>query len=91
MAVSIHFCICQALAEPHITQLSQVPVNKFLLASIIVSGFGGCIWDHSVLKYFSLVGWIPGGHPLRGEGKGVVQRVFVRGTPGRGAAFDVSK
>jgi hypothetical protein len=37
MAVSIHFCICQALAEPLRRQLYQVPVSKSLLASTIVS------------------------------------------------------
>ena len=31
MAVSIHFCICQALAEPLRRQLYQTPVSKFLL------------------------------------------------------------
>jgi hypothetical protein len=45
MAVSIHFCICQALAEPVRRQLYQTSVIKLLLASTIVSGFGGCIWD----------------------------------------------
>ena len=47
MAVSIHFCICQALAEPLRRQLYQAPVSKHLLASTIVSGFGDCIWDGS--------------------------------------------
>jgi hypothetical protein len=45
--VSIHFCISQALAEPLRRQLYQAPVNKLLLASAIVSGFGGCLWDGS--------------------------------------------
>jgi hypothetical protein len=45
MTVSIHFCISQALAEPLSRQLYQVPVSKLLLASAIVSGFGGCLWD----------------------------------------------
>jgi hypothetical protein len=45
MAVSIHFCICQAPAEPLRRQLYQAPVSKLLLASIVVSGFCGCIWD----------------------------------------------
>jgi hypothetical protein len=40
MAVNIHFCICQALAEPLRRQLYQAPVSKHLLASTIVSGFG---------------------------------------------------
>jgi hypothetical protein len=47
MAVSLHFCICQALAEPLKRQLYQPPVSKHLLASIIVCGFGNCIWDGS--------------------------------------------
>jgi hypothetical protein len=47
MTVSIHFCICQSLAEPFRRQLYQGPVSKLLLASAIVSGFGGCLWDGS--------------------------------------------
>jgi hypothetical protein len=47
MAVSIHLCICQAPAEPLRRQLYQAPVSKLLLASAIVSGFGGCLWDGS--------------------------------------------
>ena len=39
MAVSIHFRMCQALAEPLRRQLYQAPVNKLLLASTVVSGF----------------------------------------------------
>jgi hypothetical protein len=35
MAVSIHFCICQALAEPLRRHLYQAPVSKILLASAI--------------------------------------------------------
>ena len=42
MAVSIHFCICETLAEPLRRQLYQALVSKLLLASAIVSGFGGC-------------------------------------------------
>ena len=45
LAVSIHFCICQALAEPLRGQLYQTPVSKHLLASTIVSGFSNCMWD----------------------------------------------
>jgi hypothetical protein len=45
MAVSIHFCICQTLAEPLRRQLYQASVRKYLLASTIVSGFGNYIWD----------------------------------------------
>jgi hypothetical protein len=44
MAVSIHFYICHALAEPLRRQLYQAPVSKLLLAFKIVSGFGGCLW-----------------------------------------------
>jgi hypothetical protein len=47
MAVSICFCISQALAEPLRRQLYQAPVSKLLLASTIASGFGGGIWDGS--------------------------------------------
>jgi hypothetical protein len=39
-AVSIHFCICQALAEPLRRQLYHVPVNKHLLTSTVLSGYG---------------------------------------------------
>jgi hypothetical protein len=45
MAVSIHFCICQALASPLKRQLYQTPVSKHLLECTIVSGFGNHIWD----------------------------------------------
>jgi hypothetical protein len=45
MSVSIHFCICQALAEPLGRQLYQASVSNHLLAFTIVSGFGGCLWD----------------------------------------------
>ena len=41
--LSIHFCMCQALAEPLRRQLYQAPVSKHLLASSIVSEFGGCL------------------------------------------------
>jgi hypothetical protein len=47
MAVSIYFCICQALAEPLRRELYQAPVSKHLLASTTVSGFGDCKWDGS--------------------------------------------
>jgi hypothetical protein len=55
MAVSIHFCICQALAEPLRRQLYQAPVSKHLLVSTIESGFGDCISDGSPGGAFS--GW----------------------------------
>ena len=45
LTVSIHFCICQALAEPFRKPLHQAPVSKLLLPSTIVSGFGGGIRD----------------------------------------------
>jgi hypothetical protein len=43
MTVSIHFCICQAVAESLRRQFYQAPVSKLLL----VSGFGGCLWNGS--------------------------------------------
>jgi hypothetical protein len=55
MVVSIHFCICQALAEPLRRELYQVPVSKLLLVPTIVSEFGGCIWDGSQGRAVS--GW----------------------------------
>jgi hypothetical protein len=45
VAVSIHICIGQALAEPLRRQLYKAPVSKHFLASTIVSGFGVCMWD----------------------------------------------
>jgi hypothetical protein len=54
MAVSIHLCICQALAEPLRRQLYQAPVSKLLLASAIVSGFGGCLWMNSQMGQSSV-------------------------------------
>jgi hypothetical protein len=47
MAVSIRFCICHTLAEPHMRQLYQAPVRNLFLVSTIVSGFDGCIWNES--------------------------------------------
>jgi hypothetical protein len=47
VTVSIHFCICQALAEPHRRQLYEAIVSRLLLASDIVSEFDGCLWDGS--------------------------------------------
>jgi hypothetical protein len=46
ISVGIHFCIFQALAEPHRSQLYLAPFSK-QLASTIESGFGGCIRDGS--------------------------------------------
>ena len=42
MSVSFHFCICQALAKTLGRQLLLGSVSKYLLASVIVSGFGDC-------------------------------------------------
>jgi len=47
LAVNIHLCICQTLAEPLRGQLYQAPVSKYFLTSTIVSGFGDCIWHGS--------------------------------------------
>ena len=47
LAVSIHLCICQALAEPLKRQLYQAPVSMHFLTSTIVSGLCECIWDGS--------------------------------------------
>jgi hypothetical protein len=54
MTVSIYFCICQILAEPHKRQLYQTPVSRPLLASVILSEFGSYLWDGS------LSGAVPG-------------------------------
>jgi hypothetical protein len=50
MAVSIHFYISQALAEPLRRQLYQAPVSKYFLSSAIVSGFGGCLSDEYQIR-----------------------------------------
>ena len=55
MLLSIHFCICQALEELMQRHPYQVPVSKLLLASTIVSGFGGFIWDRAPCETVS--GW----------------------------------
>jgi hypothetical protein len=47
LAVSIHICISQDLAEPLRRQLYQAPVSKHFVASTIVSGFGFFLWDGS--------------------------------------------
>jgi hypothetical protein len=56
MAVSIHFCSYQVLAEPLRRQIYQASVSKLLLAITTVSGFGVCIRDGS-----------PGGAVLNGH------------------------
>jgi hypothetical protein len=43
MTVSLHFCICQALAEPLRRQLYQGPVSKYFMTP----RFRNCIWDLS--------------------------------------------
>ena len=48
-------CIGQDLEEPLRRQLYQAPVNKLLLTSAIVSGFGGCLWDGSPSE--AILGW----------------------------------
>ena len=42
LALCIHICIGQAMAEPLREQLYQAPVSKHFLASAVVSGFGVC-------------------------------------------------
>ena len=48
LMVSIHLCICKALAGPLRWQLYQAPFSMHLVVSTIVSGFGNCIWDESL-------------------------------------------
>ena len=55
LAASILICIAQALAKPLRRQLYQAPVSKNFLASAIVTGFGGCIWDRS--PGWAVFGW----------------------------------
>jgi hypothetical protein len=43
MALSIYFCVGQALAEPLRRHQYQAPVSKHL-AYTVVSGIGNCIW-----------------------------------------------
>jgi hypothetical protein len=47
MAVSIHLCICQALADPLRGTAISGSCQQALVGIIIVSGFGNCIWDGS--------------------------------------------
>jgi hypothetical protein len=46
MAVSIYFCICQAIAEPLRRRLYQAPVSKLLASKIMI------VW-------WLFMGWIP--------------------------------
>ena len=48
LAVYIHLCIDQALAEPLRRQLYWAPVSKHFLASAIVSTFDVYMWDGSL-------------------------------------------
>jgi len=45
LTASILTCISKALADPLRRHPYQAPVSKHFLASAIVTGFGGCIWD----------------------------------------------
>ena len=76
MIVSIHFCICQALAEALRRQLYQAPVSRLLLASAIVSGFDGCS-----------MGWIPKWGSLWMVISSVSAPNFVSVTPSMGILF----
>jgi hypothetical protein len=53
LAVSIHLCICKALAGPLRRQPYQAPLSMYFLASTIVSGLGNCIWDESLSETIS--------------------------------------
>jgi len=55
LVASICLCLCQALAEPLRIQLYQASVSMNFLASTILSGFVGCIWDGTPLEAVS--GW----------------------------------
>jgi len=54
LAVSIHLCICQALAEALRRQLYQAPFGMHFLASAILSGFGGCMYMDWIPRWGSL-------------------------------------
>jgi len=45
LAVSILICISRTLAETLRRHPYQAPISKHFLASAIVTGFSGCIWD----------------------------------------------
>ena len=47
LSESIHLCICQTVVEPLRRQPYPAPVSKHLLASTMVSGFCGSLWDGS--------------------------------------------
>jgi hypothetical protein len=48
LVVSIHLCICKALAGPLRRQLYQAPFSLHSLTSTKVCGFGNCIWAESL-------------------------------------------
>ena len=56
LTASIHICISKNLAKPLRKHLYQAPLSKHLLASAIVPGLGGCIWDISPCGAVS--GWL---------------------------------
>jgi len=47
LAASILICIRKVLTEPLRRHPYQASISKHFLASVIVTGFGGCIWDGS--------------------------------------------
>ena len=77
MTMSIHFCICQALAQPHKRQLHQCPVSKIFLAYATVSEIGGCIWDGTPGRAVFRWSFLPS----------QLQTVFV--TPSMGILFHI--
>jgi hypothetical protein len=83
MDVSIYFCVCQALAAPLRRQLYQASVSKLLLASTIVSGFGGCLWDGSKVGHsldgnsFSLCSKLCSVTPSMGNFFPLIRRIKV--------------
>ena len=80
VAVSIHLCMCEALAEPLRRQLYHAPVNKLLLLSSIVSEFAGCVYgmDPQVVHSLDDHSFISAPH-------------FVSVTPSMGVLFPLPK
>jgi hypothetical protein len=76
MVVSINFCITEALAETLKRQPSQIVVSKLLLASAIVSGFGGYLRDR-----------FPGGAVSGWSFLSIYAPNFVSVTPSMGILF----
>ena len=56
LTASIHICVGKDLAKSLRKHLCQAPLSKHLLASAIVPGLGGCIWDISPCGAVS--GWL---------------------------------